>query len=151
MSIEENKAIVARYLSAWETGDTAILRDVLAPDFIDHAHPDWQAGAAEIQDNLRMFRAAFSDIEYHVDDMIAEGESVSFRVTIRARHTGQFSRFPPTGKTVEYHAMDVLRIVAGRITELWTIAATLGWVQQLGATLHFPADARPAASSAEES
>ena len=143
MSIAENKALVAQYLSAWNSGDEHILQEILAPNFIDHAHPDWQPGASALQENMRAFGAAFADVVFAVDDVIGEGELVAFRATIHARHTGQFGPFPPTGKSVAYEALEMIRVADGRIAEIWSFADTLGWVRQLGATLTLPETPQP--------
>jgi predicted ester cyclase len=148
MSIEANKALVARYLAAWGTGDTAVFAEILVPDFVDHAHPDWQPGSASLGENLRQFRQAFSDVQFTVDQVLCEGDLVAFRATIRAKHTGWYGPFAPTGKPVTYHAMDIMRIEHDRIAEIWALADTLDWVRQLGATVTLP-DAAPPSSDAE--
>ena len=54
-----------------------------------------------------------------VEDMIAEGDRVAARVTMRGTHLGEFEGIAPTGKRVEVRAMDMYRITDGKIVEHW--------------------------------
>lgn len=55
-------------------------------------------------------------------DQIAQGDKVVTRMGI-----------PPTGRRVEIHVIDIVRLVDGRIVEHWNIVDRLGLLQQLGA------------------
>jgi predicted ester cyclase len=138
LSVEANKALVARYLAAWDTGDVGVLAEILAPDFVDHSHPDWQPGSSCLSENANQFRQAFSEIQFVLDQMIGEGDLVAFRATIRAKHTGWYGKFAPTGMPVTYQVMEMVRVEHQRIAEIWALADTLDWVRQLGATVTIP-------------
>jgi len=38
MSLEENKAIVRRFIEAYNKHDLSSMEDFVAPDFVDHTH-----------------------------------------------------------------------------------------------------------------
>jgi predicted ester cyclase len=59
-----------------------------------------------------------------VEDIIAEGDRVAARVTMRGTHLGEFDGIAPTGKRVEVRAIDIYRITDGKIVEHWAMATT---------------------------
>ena len=67
------------------------------------------------------------------DELIAEGDKVVERYTVRGTHQGAFLGIPPTGKHVSVSALGIDRIKDGKIVETWISMDTLGLLQQLGA------------------
>jgi len=70
-----------------------------------------------------------------VEDVIAEGDKVVTRWTIRGTHRGEFMGQPPTGKQVTWSGINITRLVAGKAVEDWVEQDTLGLMQQLAGTL----------------
>ena len=65
--------------------------------------------------------------------MIAEGDKVVTRYTIRGTHQGETEEFgPPTGKEVELEGITIHRIEDGKIVEEWERYDNLRMLQQLG-------------------
>jgi predicted ester cyclase len=65
--------------------------------------------------------------------MIAEGDKVVSRYTIRGTHQGETEEFgPPTGKQVELEGITRHRIEDGKIVEEWERYDNLSILQQLG-------------------
>ena len=54
-----------------------------------------------------------------VEDLVAEGDRVAARVTMRGTHQRVFQGLARTGKRVEVRAMDMFRISDGKIVEHW--------------------------------
>src|SRR3972149_2710355 len=100
MSIEENKAVVRRFNEAmkqfWRAGDTSLFDDVLAPDYVQH-WPGFPSNREGYLRMLQMFRAAFPDLEKSTEDMLADGDRVVDRVTVRGTHRGEFMGLRPPG------------------------------------------------------
>jgi predicted ester cyclase len=68
-----------------------------------------------------------------VEDVIAEGDKVVTRVTLRGTHQGETEEFgPPTGRQVELKGITISRIEGGRIVEDWDSYDNLSAMQQLG-------------------
>ena len=80
-----------------------------------------------------MFRLAFPDVSFTVEDMIAEGDKVVDRMTWQATHQGPFMGIPPTGNRLTVTEIHINRIAEGRIVERWAQPDLLGLMQQLGA------------------
>ncbi len=135
MSIAENKELVRRLMEEdISQGNEAVAEAIIADDFFDHTNPpDMQRGLAGHKAIVRLFRAAFPDQWWHIEDMIAEGDKVVARTTMRGTHQGDFFGIAPTGRRVELSGVHILRIANGRIAEHWGNNDDLGMMRQLGA------------------
>ena len=68
-----------------------------------------------------------------IDDMMADGDTVAIRYTMRGTHRGSFAGVPATGKAVVAQSMAFYRLAGGKIVEERTQLDMLGVLQQLGA------------------
>ncbi len=134
MSTEENKAIVRRFVDEVQSGgNIEILDELCSPDFINHsASPGMPAGCEGVKLVTTMFRQAFPDSYFTIEDMIAEGDKVVTRKTFHGTHEGEFMSIPPTRRRVSISLIDIVRIAGGRVVEHWSLADNLGMMQQLG-------------------
>lgn len=130
-----NKELVRRLLEDdISRGDEATAEAIIHPDFVDHTNPPgMQHGLAGHQAIVRLFRAAFPDQWWQIEDLIAEGDRVVARTTMTGTHTGDFFGIPPTGRGVTVSGVHILRIADGRIAEHWGTNDDLGLMRQLGA------------------
>jgi steroid delta-isomerase-like uncharacterized protein len=132
---DENKAIATRLREeVWNRGHLAVADELIAPDCVDHAAPPGHpaGGPAGIKQASAMYRRAFPDLAMTVDDLLAEGDRVATRWTMRGTHRGPFMGQPPTGKAVEVTGIEIVRIAGRQIVEHWVSADQLGLLQQLG-------------------
>jgi hypothetical protein len=74
----------------------------------------------------------FPDLHPTVEDLIAEGDKVVARPTIRGAHQGEYLGLPPTGKQVAFAAIAIFRVADGKIAESWILRDELSILQQLG-------------------
>jgi predicted ester cyclase len=131
MSTEENKAIVRRLIEeGWVNHD--ILKELFAEDVV------WLGlGSNDIHDFESLKRAAateksgFPDWHFTVDDLVAESDKVFVRWTGTGTHTGEWSGFSPTGRQVKWQGANCIRIVDGKIVEIWHLANILHMLGQL--------------------
>ena len=135
MPAEENKASIRRYVEeAWNKGNVDIMDELMAAHYARHmaisAPPLTRDGQKQ---RILGFRRAFPDLRLTIEDMVAEGEKVSFRLTLRGTHQGDFMHVPPTGKQIVVGAVDVARFEDGKVVEQWGQTDMLGLLQQLGA------------------
>jgi steroid delta-isomerase-like uncharacterized protein len=134
MSIEENKALARRWCEAFNTQNWAAIVAITAPDFVQHGAPP--GIAADLAGHRQLMMAlwtAFPDARQVNDELIAEGDKVVERYTVRGTHRGAFLGLPPTGKQVSVSALGIDRIKDAQIVETWISMDTLGLLQQLGA------------------
>ena len=128
---EENKALALR---SWESVDNPdTLDEVYAPDVVWHNPEGYIRGLEEAKQFVAMFDTAFPDMSTTVEDVIAEGDKVVTRVTIRGTHQGEVEEYgPPTGKQVELEGITIHRFEDGKIVEEWNSYDNLSILQQLG-------------------
>jgi steroid delta-isomerase-like uncharacterized protein len=75
----------------------------------------------------------FPDLTIAIDDLIAEGDQVVWRITASGTHRGAFFGVPATGKPVTFGAHYTFRIADGKIVERWSAIDRLTLLVQLGA------------------
>jgi steroid delta-isomerase-like uncharacterized protein len=131
---EENKTLVRRFVDEVQSGGNIDLIDELcSPEFVNHsAPPGMPADCEGVKLVTAMFRQAFPDSYFTVEDMIAEGDKVATRKTFHGTHEGEFLGIPPTGRPVSIGLIDIVRVADGRVVEHWSIGDSLGMMEQLG-------------------
>ena len=137
MSVDEsNKAHVRRiYLELFNQGKLEVADQCLAPDAVDHEPTPGFEGLPvpeALKALTQALRAAFPDLRFEINDLIAEGDKVAAYVTMRGTHLGEFMGVPATGKSVEYDIIDIIRLQDGMCTEHWGVDDQLGLLKQLG-------------------
>jgi predicted ester cyclase len=80
-----------------------------------------------------MYRSVFPDLRFALEDVIAEGDTVAWRITARGTHQGALMGIPPTGKPVAISALVISHFVDSKWAEDWVNIDTLGMLQQIGA------------------
>jgi serine phosphatase RsbU (regulator of sigma subunit)/predicted ester cyclase len=132
MSIEENKALVRRFLEAHAKGDLDTLEEMLATDFVDHnLMPGQQPGREGYLRALTEYHAAYSHTRYVIEKQLAEGEEVVTTFAVSATHDrGEWMGLVPAGKQFEALLILVHRIVGGKITDEWTQGSGLAELTQ---------------------
>lgn len=134
MSPEENKAIVRRYLDeAWNKGNVDSMDELMTTDYRRYVGVTGTYLDRERQkQRIAGIRAAFEPVQLILDDILAEGDKVTIFIRIKGTHNGTFMGVSPTGKDVTIGAIDILRLVDGRVAEHWGVMDTYGLLQQLG-------------------
>jgi steroid delta-isomerase-like uncharacterized protein len=129
----ENKALVARWFEeVWNKGRSDAIDEMFAADGVSHGLGEDMHGPEEFKSFHAAFRSAFPDVRVHVDELIAEGDRVAYRLTASGTHRGDGLGFAPTGRAVSFTAMGTARIVNGRIVEGWNVLDRMGMMTQLG-------------------
>ena len=136
MSTEQNKAIARRFLEeVFGQGKLAVADEIVAPDHFDHGPgtlPGMPPGPEGSKLLVTVYRNAFPDIHFTIDEQIAEGDKVVTRWTGFGTHKGGLAGIPPTGKSATVTGIGVDRIVNGKIVESWGVFDQFGMLQQLG-------------------
>ncbi len=133
MSEEENKDLARRSWELANQHNPDLIEEFYAPDLVWH-EPDREIrGYEEAKQLASQYFQAFPDINITVDDVIAEGDKVVTRYTIRGTHQGEIEDFgPPTGRQIELEGITIHRIEGGKIVEEWERWDNLSLLQQLG-------------------
>jgi steroid delta-isomerase-like uncharacterized protein len=134
-TIEKNKQTVRRAVEEiWNGARYENLDEFLAKGFIGHtSSPDLKiVGAEGVRKLFSELRNAFPDLRYTITDQVAEGEKVVTYWTAEGTHRGTFKGIAPTGKRIKITAIDIDRLVNGKVIECWNNMDELGLLQQLG-------------------
>jgi predicted ester cyclase len=119
-----NKATVRRLLDAVNTGDVELISqtidEVFEPDVKQHT-PFEATGSQTLKEMVfaRLYRA-FPDLHITLEDLIEEGDQ------------GEYNGLPPTGKSVAYKEIFIMRFANGRIAEIWGVVDVFSQMKQLG-------------------
>jgi steroid delta-isomerase-like uncharacterized protein len=135
MSVEQNKATNRRvFEEVWNKGNLAVIDEISAANPVNHFIPPGMAAGTEgFKQFVMLYRGAFSDLHFTLDDVIAEGDKVVTRWTTHATHTGPLMNIPPTGKKTTVTGITIARYDAdGKTAEAWATFDQLGLLQQLG-------------------
>ena len=136
-TLAANRAIGRRVLlELWSQGKLEVADELYAPNYVDHVGRGPESGRVSglegIKQAVMLFRSAFPDLQYAVEEEIAERNLVMTRFSARGTNLGPVLGAPPTGRIVTYTGFDLNRIAGGRIMESWVNYDALGLLQQLG-------------------
>jgi steroid delta-isomerase-like uncharacterized protein len=113
-------------------GDFELFEELFDDDFIDHTP---QPGTTPDKDGVRVLysrlRSAFPDFDADIQWQSASADLVTTYKIYRGTQKGAFLGVAPTGRSVEFETVDVMRVVDGRITEHWGVANLLKAMAQL--------------------
>jgi len=135
MSIEANKLAMRRFTEFINTADQKLGEEIIAEDaqFWVPGRPESMRGLAGYMNVLGMMRSGFSDVQWSLEETIAEGDKIAARFTMRGTHDGTFFGVPATGRKIEVRAMSFYRLAGGKFVEEYGQPDLLGLLQQIGA------------------
>ncbi|MBS0643574.1 MAG: ester cyclase [Acetobacteraceae bacterium] len=123
----------------WNHGRESAVDEMMADDAVAHGitGPDGQPvkGPAAFKAFHRQFNNAFSEVRVTIEDVVCEGEKVTVRCHVTARHTGDGMAGPASGKLVTFGGICLARVRDGKILEAWNHFDFLGMFQQVGMKL----------------
>jgi predicted SnoaL-like aldol condensation-catalyzing enzyme len=132
---DANKNAVRRLVEeVWNKGNLPVADQLFAPIYTHHdtSSPDLGRGPESEKLRATLYRTAFPDIRLTIEDLIAEGETVTARWSCRGTHKGDLSGIAPTGKSFTITGTSTVRFATGKMVEGWINWDALGMMQQLG-------------------
>ena len=137
MLIKETKDLICRYYEDCNAimGNTAkfdaMIDTFFAPDFVGHA-PTGDTNFEKHKQHRAALYTAFPDLNWIIEDMIAEGDKVVVRFRASGTQKGAFQGIPPTERQIIMTGVAIYRIAGGKIAEDWAIMDALSIMRQLG-------------------
>ena len=131
---EDNKAVVSRFVeevinqNRMDRADDLVVEDFVELDPL----PSQRQGREGLKEVVGMMRAAFPDIHWVVEEMVAEGETVASQFTWSGTHRGEFVGVPATGRRVVVKGMVIDELAGGKMSKSRILMDSLGMMQQLG-------------------
>jgi steroid delta-isomerase-like uncharacterized protein len=132
---ESNKAVAHRFLeevinqNRMDRADDLVVEDFVELDPL----PGQRQGREGLKEVLGMMRAAFPDMHWVAEEMVAEGDIVVTRFTWTGTHRGEFFGVPATGRSVVVKGVVMDQLADGKMSKSRILMDSLGMMQQLGA------------------
>lgn len=118
---KQNKEFLIRYFNAMSTAPE--LTETLLKEYIT----DEQLIA-----HILFFNSVFPNYEIYTEQIIAEGNKVVVKGSMRGRHEGTLNGIPPTHKKVDFPLVICYQIENEKIVQHWLIADQMKLLEQLG-------------------
>lgn len=115
---ERNRQVVRTMVEALERQDFAALETHPGLHETRKYHPLWHRG--------------FPDLTYTVNEMLADGDMVATRLTMRGTHGGPFMGVDPTQQEINLGVLLMDQVVDGQIVKHWANADWVTVLIQLG-------------------
>jgi predicted ester cyclase len=130
-----NKDTIQRFYDEMSAGNTGIVYELLAEDFVEHEEfPGIEQTREGVQQFFEMSKAAFPDMRVRVLHIVEEGDIAVGHGLFEGTHEGDWMGLPGTGRKVSVPMADVVRFGSdGRAVEHWGVTDTGMMMMQLGA------------------
>ena len=135
MNTDENKRLVKRFVDeVFGQGQLESIDELVAPDFVSHTFGFTDDGRNKLRAATERVHASLTDVDFGVEDLIAEEDRVAVLLTAGATVVDEFMGVPAAGKSYSIGEIHWFRLADGRIVEHWHQHDALGLMKQLGAT-----------------
>jgi hypothetical protein len=126
---------IKSYTKTWDVaineGKIDILDTAYAADIVLHTTPEIK-GVAKAKAYYANFVTGFSNRQFIIKDMFAQGDKVTKYWEFKGTHSGNFMGIPATGKTVDIEGCTIARMVNGKIVEERDFMDNMSFLKQLG-------------------
>jgi predicted ester cyclase len=131
----KNKAIMLRfYEEVWDKGNVAVVDEVFAPYYLTHDSNARLSGGAESSEEQKKIvegvRSLLSEYSFTPEYLVAEGDKVAARWTIKGKPKGLINLI--SADQFEVSGANIFRLADGKVVEIWNHRDDLGVQQQLG-------------------
>ncbi len=137
-TVEENKLLVQRFGEALNNRQFDLLEAFVAPDFVRHCEATPQVDVRSLEafkEYLRQDSAVFPDSVQTLRHVVAEGDFVALWATYEGTQKGPMGPFPASGRKMRLDFGAFLRVLNGKISEMWVTWDNMAALAQLG---HLP-------------
>jgi steroid delta-isomerase-like uncharacterized protein len=116
----------------WNHRRTDTIDELLTDESVSYSESGPLRGQREFKERAHaVFLSAFPDLKITVEGMVAEGDEVVVRWSVRATHLGHSLGFPATGRAVSFRGMTWIRYRNGKMIEGWDCWNQAGLIQSL--------------------
>ena len=132
--LEDNKSVYRRYVELLNAQDFHSLTEVVDPERYREICVGFTPGWVNLTDavtSLEKVLTGIPDLNAQIDDIVAEGDKVYARLTVRGTNSGTFYGIPASGGSYEVNMFDYATIEKGRIVERIQQSDTLSQMRQM--------------------
>jgi steroid delta-isomerase-like uncharacterized protein len=127
---EKNKRTVRRIYEEYiNQTRRELLPELVAENYVA---PDGRRGTAVFASTIDALRGGIPDINFEVEDVIAEGDRVAIRWTWSGKHTGVLNGLPASNRQVKNEGIAIYELKDGKASRVWLQTDRLGFLQQIG-------------------
>ena len=141
----KNKEVISKAIEEYLVGQCEeVFRELFAPHCVAGG-PDVRVSgndmpvpmnSAAFRDHSLMYKSAFPDMEFRVDEIIEEGDRVAARWTVRGGDCGNSAavslrrRLAPGKREFSASGVAFCRLHGGRIVEIWQLSDLVTLLQR---------------------
>jgi steroid delta-isomerase-like uncharacterized protein len=130
---EANHKLMEEFVEElWNKGNLQWAEEHFHPEASSPNAPGLPPGAQGTNMIVQLMHSAFPDFHMDISHMVAQDDRVAARFVETGTHQGEFFGVAPTGKSVKFTEIAILRIADGKIVETWYDVDMLGLMGQLG-------------------
>ncbi|MDR3521370.1 MAG: ester cyclase [Acidocella sp.] len=135
MNSHDGKLLVRGFIEqAINNRDLDAAGGYVAEDVVEQVpFPGQGPGLAGLKDVLRGLFVTFPDMQWTVEEQIAEADKVLTRFVWTGTHKAEFFGVPASGRAVSVWGMVIDRLENGRIEETRILMDMFGLMRQIGA------------------
>jgi len=130
--LEKNKELARQFFEQiWNQGDESAIDRFIAEDAAGN-DPKFGVGRESFRLQWRKWRAAFPEINFAVEEIVAEGDTVVTRWRLTGTHLGEYLGKEATGNKVDVDGVSIDRIKDGMVVSGFDAWDSLGFREQIG-------------------
>ena len=115
MSTDENKRLVKRFVDeVFGQGQLDSIDELVAPDFVSHTFGFTDDGRAKLRAATERIHASLTDVDFAVEDLVAEDDRVAVRLTSSSTVVDEFMGVSAAGKRYSIGEIHIFRVADGR-------------------------------------
>lgn len=134
--IGRNKEVARRFVTeVWNAGNLDLAGELIHPAYVV---PGVGTGPEAVKANISAFRTGFPDLEWVIEDVIAEGDRVVLRLMLHGTHLGTFHGIAATGRRVTMQEIAIWQVCDGKLHAGWFAFDGLGLRVQFGVLPDYP-------------
>ena len=133
---KRNKELMKKFERMINTADDELAAELVADDapFYTPASPEPLYGGKGYLSVVHWMRQGFSDVQWKLNDMVADEEKVAVYWTLTGTHDGEFLGIRPTGNKISVSVMNFYYFNAqGKITNDIAAEGMIGILRGIGA------------------
>jgi len=134
-SSERMREITHRWIEdGWQKGDVSVVDQLHSPDFIDHDSAGRPSDNEGFKQGIARLYAAFPDLTAQVRELVIDTETgtVAARWSATGTHQGEYLGAQPSGRSIKFKGIEIIRIRNERIIERWGEWDGIDLLEQLG-------------------
>ncbi|MBR1943588.1 ester cyclase [bacterium] len=107
-NIQRNKDLMKKFEIMINTADENLAQELVAEDapFYTPASPEPLYGGKGYLSVVHFMRSGFSDVQWKLEEMVADENKVAVRWTLTGTHDGEFLGAKPTGNKISVCVMN---------------------------------------------